>query len=209
MIRDELRGFILLDVTITDKEFLKTMVSQIGMSIENARLYQEAIVDGLTGLYVHRYFEIQLSIEIKRAYRFGKNLAMLMLDIDFFKKFNDTYGHQAGDYVLREVAAIIKTRVRAADIVSRYGGEEMAIILPETDINGAYVIAETIRTIIESHEFVFQQKKMQVTVSIGAAAIDNKAPITSEHMVSCADEAMYAAKKEGRNRVCLYSKNIS
>ncbi|OQA90861.1 MAG: Response regulator PleD [Elusimicrobia bacterium ADurb.Bin231] len=206
VIKQELRGFILLNIQINDKAFLKTIVNQIGMSIENARLYHEAVVDGLTGLYVHRYFEIQLSTEIKRAQRFGKNLSVLMIDIDHFKKFNDIHGHQAGDFVLKEVSSVIQDTARTVDIVSRYGGEEISLILPETDIYGAKVIAEKIRKTIEEREFIYQNDNLRVTVSIGAASFDKTLPISPEKLISMADQALYIAKQAGRNRVETYGK---
>ena len=201
MIKQDLRGIIMLDSAVSDKEFLKTLMNQISLSIENARLYHEAIVDGLTKLYVHRYFEIQLTTEIKRCQRFGKNLSVLMIDIDRFKSFNDTYGHQAGDFVLKEVSNLIKSSTRSVDIVSRYGGEEISVMLPETDAGGASIIAEKIRSKIESSPFGYQNHQLRVTVSIGVAGWDSDSKHTYETMVAAADAAMYRAKLEGRNRV--------
>jgi len=206
VIKQDLRGIIMLDAIASDKEFLKTLMNQIAMSIENARLYHEAIVDGLTKLYVHRFFEIQLTTEIKRCQRFNKKLSVLMIDIDHFKLFNDTYGHQAGDFVLKEVSNLIKNSTRAVDVVSRYGGEEISIMLPETDTEGSMTIAEKIRSIIELNIFNYQKNKLRVTVSIGVAEWDKDLQYTYEMLMSAADEALYQAKREGRNRVCLHSK---
>jgi len=205
MIKQDLRGIIMLDATVSDREFLKTLINQISLSLENARLYHEAIIYGLTKLYVHRYFEIQLSMEIKRCQRFNKNLSVLMIDIDHFKTFNDTYGHQAGDFVLKEVSNLIKSSTRSIDIVSRYGGEEMSVILPETDAEGATTIAEKIRSKIEGNIFNYQKHQLRVNVSIGVTGWDGSFN-TYEALIEAADTALYQAKREGRNRVCVYQR---
>ncbi|MFA5779222.1 MAG: diguanylate cyclase [Elusimicrobiota bacterium] len=202
MVKQTLRGFVLFDGEIKDEGFAKTLFNQISMTLENARLYHEAVVDGLTELYVKRYFEIQLDLEIRRAQRFNKSFSLLMFDIDFFKKFNDTYGHQAGDFVLKEVSKTIKLLTRTTDIVARYGGEEITAILPETDIKGGQIIAEKIRSKIEEHQFNWQDKILKVTVSIGAAGWSNEKPLNADALVSEADVALYKAKTAGRNKVC-------
>lgn len=207
MIQQDLRGIMMLDIEVNDKEFLKTLINQISMSLENARLYHEAIIDGLTKLYVHRFFEIQLTTEIKRCQRFGKKLSALMIDIDNFKKLNDTYGHQAGDFVLKEVSNLIKSSIRSVDTVSRYGGEEISIMLPETDIEGAATIAEKIRSVIDTNIFHYQKNMLRVSVSIGVAEWDKELKQTYETLVSEADKALYRAKHEGKNRVCLHTKS--
>jgi len=207
IIKQDLRGIIMLDTVTSDKEFLKTLINQISLSIENARLYHEAIIDGLTKLYVHRYFEIQLTTEIKRCQRFDKKLSVLMIDIDNFKSFNDTYGHQAGDFVLKEVSNLIKNATRAIDTVSRYGGEEISVMLPETEIEGAMTIAEKIRLLIDTNIFHYQKNKLRVTISIGVAEWDKDLQHTYETLMSAADEELYKAKREGKNRVCARSKS--
>lgn len=202
VIKQDLVGCILIDVEIRDKEFFKTLTNQIAMSLENARLYHEAIVDGLTGLYVHKYFQLQLLAELRRSQRFKKSFSVLMIDIDHFKKFNDIYGHQAGDFVLKEVSKIMKLLTRSVDVVARYGGEEIAVILPETDIAGAKKIAEKIRSKIEEYQFKYQDKLLNVTVSIGAAEWSAENPLEPETLITSADKSLYRAKEEGRNRVC-------
>jgi len=204
MIKRELRGVIMLDAVVNDKEFLKTLINQISMSIENARLYRDAIIDGLTGLYVYRYFEIQLASEIRRAERFGKKLSVILVDFDNFKKFNDEHGHLAGNFVLKETAKMIKLLARSVDVISRYGGEEIAALLPETDAKGALAIAEKIRSKVEEFGYVHQLKTLRVTVSAGIAEWNTDNPVDAQTLISWADEAVSSAKKEGKNRVAQF-----
>jgi diguanylate cyclase (GGDEF)-like protein len=201
MIKQNLRGFILLDALVNDKEFLSTLVNQISMCIENARLYHDAIIDGLTGLYVSRYFEIQLSSEIRRSQRYGKKISILTINIDRFKEFNEQNGHLAGNFVLKEVASIIKLMTRTVDIIARYGGAGVAIMLPETDIKGAGVIAEKIRSKIEEYKFVYMAKSFNITVSAGIAQWSVENPVDAETLLAWADEALQNAQKSGHNKV--------
>lgn len=198
-----LRGLIFLDIEPEDKEYVSAFVNQVSMSLENARLYHEAIIDGLTKLYVRRYFEIQLHTEVKRVKRFGENLSVMMLDIDHFKKINDRYGHQAGDYVLKKLSRILKEKTREVDIVSRYGGEEMIILLPGSDAEGALHTAERIRESVEGHNFLFKGEKIKVTISAGVSEVTPENLISPDEAVSLADKALYRAKNTGRNRVLL------
>ncbi|NOX20220.1 MAG: diguanylate cyclase [Nitrospirae bacterium] len=173
------------------------------MSLQN-ELSRLAKTDGLTGLYNHRMFQERLAEEILRAERYKRTLFLLMIDIDHFKQINDTYGHQAGDMVLKEVAQIIKKSVRQVDFPARYGGEEFALILPEADCENAYKVGERIRQAIQSHDFQIDNgTKINITVSIGIACYpyDTK---NKEELIKMADSALYYAKKHGRNRVCLY-----
>lgn len=196
-------------LTAHDLSFLGILADQFGTVIENSRLFERveklSITDSLTGLFNHRYFYERLSEEISRANRFGKNLSLLMLDIDNFKNFNDTFGHQAGDTVLTTVSRIIMENVRSIDIVSRYGGEEVAIILPGTDIEGAKIIAERIRQGIQAYTFHFNQQKTNITASIGLVCYPVDSTIRSD-LVRKADQALYWVKNHGRNAICAYSR---
>jgi diguanylate cyclase (GGDEF) domain len=196
-------------LTAHDLSFLGILADQFGTVIENSRLFERveklSITDSLTGLFNHRYFYERLSEEISRASRFGKNLSLLMLDIDNFKNFNDTFGHQAGDSVLTTVSRIIMENVRSIDIVSRYGGEEVAIILPGTDIEGAKIIAERIRQGIQAYTFHFNQQKTSITASIGLVCYPVDSTIRSD-LVRKADQALYWVKNHGRNAICAYSR---
>ncbi|PKK88031.1 MAG: hypothetical protein CVV64_20560 [Candidatus Wallbacteria bacterium HGW-Wallbacteria-1] len=179
--------------------FAETVTGHLGLVLEKIRLYELAITDGLTGLYVHRYFQGALEREIKRARRYKTETSLLLFDIDHFKNFNDTYGHQMGDVVLSQVAGIICGTIRDnLDIASRYGGEEFTIILPETGTESALLVAERLRVAIASHEFTNGVTTVHVTISIGISTF----PVHSEDrmtLIARADEALYECKEGGRN----------
>lgn len=162
---------------------------------------QLAITDPVTGLYNHRYFQERLDYEIERAIRYARYLSLVMIDIDDFKKYNDSYGHQAGDGVLKMVAREIKRAVRNTDIVARYGGEEFVVILLEADSASAMVVAEKIRKRIESCIFPISDKRSggKITVSLGVSTFPDDAK-TKRDLIEFADMAMYAGKQEGGNR---------
>jgi two-component system, cell cycle response regulator len=156
-----------------------------------------AITDALTGVSNRRYFDMRYPEELERAARYGFDLSCLMIDIDHFKSINDTYGHATGDIVIREVAAVIKSKMRSIDFVARYGGEEFCALLPETDIGAALHIAERIRDAIEALDL--GDSRPRVTASLGAAAG------VTDDLVENADKALYEAKRRGRNRVEQWS----
>jgi diguanylate cyclase (GGDEF)-like protein len=186
--------------TNEDVELLSTLANQAAITIYNARLYHLAITDGMTQLRIHRYFQQRLEEEIVRCEKFKHPVSLIMSDIDHFKKFNDTYGHQEGDIVLIETAKIFRLTAREVDIPARYGGEEFAIILPETDTAEAAAIAETLRQKVEAHEYPSKQGKLKVTVSLGVATFPTHAR-NKESLIGAADKALYHAKDGGRNRV--------
>ncbi len=171
----------------------------------NTILKERSIRDGLTGLYNHRYFYYFLRREFLLAGRNRTDLACLLLDLDNFKKLNDTYGHQFGDTVLKTVAARIRKTVRETDVVSRYGGEEFAVLLPGTDLEGAHVIAERIRARVENQALPHGSLSAQVTVSIGLATSREHQPVKPQDLLAFSDRALYQAKAAGRNRVTVYS----
>lgn len=186
--------------TEEDIDLLATLASQAAITIYNARLYHLAITDGLTQLRIHRYFQQRLEEEIIRANKFNHKISLIMSDIDHFKTFNDTYGHQEGDIVLIETAKIFRLNVREVDIAARYGGEEFAIILPETDIEEARGIAEDLRKKVEAHEYPSKKGKLKVTASLGVATYPNHAK-EKDQLIEAADKALYRAKESGRNKV--------
>lgn len=163
-------------------------------------IYRMTIVDGLTQIHNKRYLYEALEREITRAKRHDRPLAVLMFDIDYFKRINDHYGHLAGDYVLRELADVVKLRIRRDEVFARYGGEEFVILLPETSLEGARALAESIREKVEEHEFTFQNERIAVTISIGCALlVDDEG---ANDIIGRADGMLYEAKRSGRNRVC-------
>lgn len=183
-----------------ERNFMDTLRHHLGLIIENQRLFEEAITDSLTRLYLRRFFLATLDKEISRSKRYQLDLGVLMLDIDNFKKFNDTFGHQAGDHVLRETAQRLTENIRTVDTPGRYGGEEVALLLPQTGIKEAYVVAERIRKAIEGSEYNYRDLKMKVTVSIGVTSLHMR-NVSMEELVDEADRALYVAKNKGRNQV--------
>lgn len=169
-------------------------------------LEELAIRDGLTGLYNHKFFYTLLEKEIARDDRYHNTVSLLLIDIDHFKNVNDTYGHRAGDTILRELSQRLMTRARSTDYVCRYGGEEIVVILIETNITEAKAIAEELRILIEKEPFLIEDGRyIPITVSIGVSAYSEEAKDASM-MVSNADNALYSAKENGRNQVCIFEK---
>ncbi len=191
-----------------EKDYWLALSSIVRTALENARLYKLATVDGLTSLYVRHFFDIAMEREFRRALRYSAPMAMLITDVDKFKNFNDTYGHQMGDRVLRMVAAECKNCVRNVDIPARYGGEEFAIILPDTNIEGAKLTAERIRSHIEALRIEHHGEIITITISIGIASSEISRARTMKQFIEEADKALYRAKEDGRNRVRLYDAYI-
>lgn len=164
-------------------------------------IYRMTIIDGLTQIHNKRYLYEALEREILRARRHGRPLSILLFDIDHFKRTNDVHGHLAGDYVLKELANVVQGRIRRDEIFARYGGEEFVIVLPETNLEGASALAETLRQKVGEHGFSFQNESISVTVSLGAAELlpDDR---NATDLISRADAKLYEAKNAGRNRVC-------
>ena len=175
--------------------------SAAALRAATARLELEATTDTLTGLANRRSFADHLSVEFSRAHRYNRPLAVLMLDLDFFKRVNDQHGHAFGDLVLSVVAQTVRANIRKSDLVARYGGEEFVVLLPETARRDALVVAEKLRAAIAGQEFTDGIVSMPVTLSVGVAAVPDNAPAEPDELVRLADEALYEAKCAGRNRV--------
>lgn len=172
---------------------------------KNQRLEKLAHVDGLTEVYNHRYFQNFLEKETSRADRSERSISLIMIDVDHFKAFNDQYGHLAGDLVLRELCRLIQRYLRQYDLLARYGGEEFVVVLPETEIENAEIVAEKLRTIVANHTFASTEQDCQVTVSMGVAAIRPAHDLFKRNdLIDFADKAMYESKRKGRNRVTVY-----
>ncbi len=159
-----------------------------------------SVTDPLTGLYNRRHFEDNLEREFLRASRYNNELSFAIIDIDFFKKVNDTYGHSAGDYVLKEVAYLILQNLRKTDMVFRYGGEEFTVIITETPIERAVVPLERLRKAVEEYPFNHNGQKIQVTISVGVSEVSKKTE-TVNQLFEDADKALYKAKENGRNQI--------
>lgn len=192
-------------VASAELSFQTTFAGQVGLSIANIRLREalrtQSIKDPLTGLYNRRYLEEMLEREIRRAVRAEQSLGILMLDLDHFKNFNDTYGHDAGDTVLREAASFLGKNIRAEDIVCRFGGEEFVIILPTADLAASHARAERIRSKLRELTVLHQGQSLgRITVSVGVAALPVHGTSPKE-LFEAADAALYKAKREGRDRV--------
>ncbi len=168
---------------------------------KNKRLELLSITDGLTKLHNHRYFQDELARSFDNSQRYARPLSLAMIDLDFFKKINDTHGHAAGDDVLKVVAGLFRDSVRSTDLVARYGGEEFAVMMPETELDDAILFAEKIRELIESTPIETQAGVLRATVSIGVASIPHSAIPSSKELIVAADRALYRAKRNGRNQV--------
>jgi two-component system cell cycle response regulator len=195
------------EYTLRDGDFIKigrTIFKFLtGGNIENAyheEIYRLTTIDGLTQISNKRHFLETLEREIARGQRYRRPLSLVMFDLDHFKTINDTFGHLAGDYVLKQLASAVKQRIRREDVFARYGGEEFAIVLPEISIGPALTLAEKIRQLVERHEFRFEKTKIAVTISVGVASTDDR-DLDSETLIKLADEYLYAAKAGGRNQV--------
>jgi len=179
----------------------KIRALQEELKASNRRLEELSNTDGLTKLYNRRYFMELLELEFQRAQRYQSRFAFVMIDIDNFKSFNDTYGHLMGDKILYEIAQILQENLRVNDVVGRYGGEEFALFAPETDLKGALVVAERYRKRIEDFILVVENKRLKVTISLGVANYPHPAIGSVDDLIRLADNALYKAKRNGRNRV--------
>jgi len=209
--KNMLNGMIVLGKKMTgepygqsDKEFMHDLAKFAAIAVENSRLYLMATLDRMTRLYIHHYFQERLLEAMRRSRRRKTSLCLIMSDIDHFKKFNDTYGHQQGDLVLKEVAALIKNNIRNIDIPARYGGEEFAIILPETELSDAITVASRLRKEVEKHQFPGQDLPLHVTISLGVSQYNPEIDHEKKSFIGRADSALYKAKNSGRNKVVAH-----
>ncbi len=206
--KGELNGIMVLgnrinrtDFTESEKEYILHIASLAGIAIHNARLYEMATTDMMTKLKIHHYFHTILTEEFNKAVKHDRPLSLIMADIDYFKSFNDLYGHIAGDKVLTSIAQAFKDNIRPMDIAARYGGEEFAVIMPKTEITEALIAAERIRESVSGRKVDVDGRELSVTISIGLSQLD---PLSDKHkndLINRADRALYNSKRHGRNRV--------
>lgn len=214
--KDKTVGVILADNIFTKKPITKEDIRTLtmfanhaGLAIENSRLYEQTVhqanTDSLTRLWNHGYFQYLLTEELKKAYEGKKELSLIMFDIDNFKNYNDTLGHQMGDELLRDLSRILKNTCDGKGEVARYGGEEFVVILPNAPKNTAYEIAESLREAIEEHQFKSQevQPNKNLTISAGVATYPEDA-LDKGRLIRSADMALYEAKRTGKNKTCAY-----
>ena len=190
-----------------DKTQIMSIASLASVAINNAALLEMSSTDMMTHLKLKYFFFNLLTEAIDNAFVQNENLAILMFDIDHFKKFNDTYGHECGDHVLIKVAELIKQSLRDTDVASRYGGEEFTVLLNKTKKEEAVLVAERIRQAIEDNDFVFNNQHLHVTISVGVTVFDadNNLVYSPNELVNQADKALYLSKNNGRNQVTTYS----
>jgi diguanylate cyclase (GGDEF)-like protein len=204
--QDEQLGFVSYDAT--NLEPLAAITRQLAVAFKNVKLHSEvlelSLKDGLTGLYNRRYLDLFLKNEMERAQRFERDLAVIMIDIDHFKSYNDTYGHPAGDEAIRQVAQCVAQDRRSVDLVARYGGEELALVLPETHLEGAVKVAQDICLNVSK----LSALKRHITASLGVAALGGRT-MTPEKLIGEADQGLYIAKRTGRNKVGLAAEPVA
>jgi len=203
----QIAGYLAVDRMLeTDKEKFGILTQQFLIGLRRSLLYQKVqgltITDALTNVYCRRYFLERFSEELKRSRKNKLYLTFLMLDIDNFKQFNDRYGHLVGDAILRQVSKTILNAVRQIDFIGRYGGEEISIVLAETNIQQAIFAAERIRQSIAAEAIKVYDEKLRVTVSIGVSTFPNNA-LNMQNLIEMADQALYLAKETGKNKVCF------
>jgi diguanylate cyclase (GGDEF)-like protein len=187
----------------SDLQPLESVADICASSIQNAhyvqRVKQLAYLDGLTGIFNRRYFELRIMEEIERARRYGTGMAVIMADIDDFKRLNDEFGHLLGDEVLRQVSSLFQQQLRKMDVVCRYGGEEFAILLSQANDQQALAVAEKLRRLIADWQFPGVPRKVTISAGVAAFPVHGK---TREDIIRASDSGLYAAKHSGRNRVC-------
>jgi diguanylate cyclase (GGDEF)-like protein len=190
--------------TEEDQALIQTLISPLAIAVRTVQIFENAerltITDDLTKLYNYRYLMQYLDAEIKRCLRYKKKVSLLFIDIDGFKRINDTFGHLVGSQALAEMGQVFRRILRETDVVGRYGGDEFVIVLPETPLNGAMVIAERIRKKVEDYEFIAQNLSIRLTVSLGVANCP-KHTLTAEGLIKKADAAMYRAKELSKNSI--------
>jgi len=210
-----LYGIILFGPKVLEEEYSKQEIAYIdkmmkftSIGIQNNIHYEHSVKDSKTGLYNHNFFVSRTNEELARCRRNKQSFSMLIMDIDKFKHFNDTYGHLAGDEVILRLADKLKHTLREGDILSRFGGEEFTVLLPDTGRNEAFLAAERLRTEVEKMDIYYEDKLLKITISLGVSTFDWVENLTENTIIERADEALYDSKKNGRNKTTLYKSGL-
>jgi diguanylate cyclase (GGDEF)-like protein len=192
-------------LTHEDSRLLTVFANHTSIAVANLSFYQEiqqlAVRDGLTGLYNYRYFRQQIERTVQQARRYGSPVSLLMIDLDNFKSYNDSYGHLKGDMILKEVSGLLLVHTRASDLVARYGGEEFVVLLPEINEEHAHNVGEKIRQVIEEHPFALAAGELPKSLTISVGVASSPGEWSADALIQKADEALYRAKSLGKNRV--------
>ncbi len=213
--KEGMYGFIVFGQKVLGNEYTKPEMKYIdrimkfaSISLQNNIHYRRAIIDAKTKLYNHSFFLRRFEEELSKIKRYNFQLCLLMIDIDFFKKFNDTYGHILGDEILLHISDILNENVRDEDIASRFGGEEFAILLIQCDLDSAWIAAERIRKAIEDFRINYEEQDIKVTVSLGISLAEQSIDLNAEDIIKLADKALYYSKEHERNQTTIYSLKI-
>ena len=199
--------FLLLQLLLNERISLRRERRLVDAAVQlreaSARLQRLATTDALTGLFNRRVFDERLGVEFRRSQRYGRPLSLLMIDLDRFKRVNDEYGHPFGDFVLAGAARSISSNVRESDVVARYGGEELVVMLPETEREQALAVAEKLRAAVSARDFSRDRATVRMTISVGISALPAAGIRDDGDLLNRADEALYEAKRQGRDRVVV------
>jgi diguanylate cyclase (GGDEF)-like protein len=202
------RKMLTEDYSLEELQFLQQLMSFVSQAIQNHLHYEHSVRDVKTGLFNHGFFITRLSEELARTQRSEEMSSLMVMDVDKFKNFNDSYGHLAGDKVLESLAFTIKQTVRAGDIPSRFGGEEFTIMLPNTPRQTAWIVAERLRIAVASMKVPWDPPLPQVTISIGLVSFDKNTNTAADEVLHRADEALYQSKENGRNRTSVWGAGL-
>lgn len=190
------------EISAKAEVYLQKQILEDELEAKNALLQKMSITDALTKVYNRRYLSQRLNEEISKVKRYGYTVSCMMLDIDYFKKINDRYGHQEGDRALKGLASLLKKNIRNVDLISRYGGDEIIILFPHTDLKGASIVTERLRKKVEEYNFGNSKSPLRFTVSIGFVSFDKEDSLSEDSLMRAMDKQLYKAKQTGRNKVC-------